>query len=85
MSEKRAMLSLFHQLMKQARNIDNYNFRNYAIRRVRDGFRANKTEQDVEKLERLRKEAQSSLELLKRQALLSHLYHERGNILEKER
>ena len=82
MSEKRVVLSLFHQMMREARKIENYNFRKYTLRRVRDGFRSNKDEQNVEAVGKLITEARSSLELIKRQALLSHLYRDRGNIME---
>ena len=42
MSASNASLSLFRSLLREARRVDNYNFRLYAIRRVKIGFRNNR-------------------------------------------
>ena len=36
-----APLTLFRSLLREAKHMNDYNFRMYAIRRVKDGFRAN--------------------------------------------
>lgn len=42
MSTVTAPLSLFRSLLREARKVDNYNFREHAIRRVRVGFQMNR-------------------------------------------
>ncbi|KFO54039.1 LYR motif-containing protein 4, partial [Corvus brachyrhynchos] len=42
-------------------------FRTYAIRRIRDAFRENKTIEDSEKIEELLNKAKANLEVIQRQ------------------
>ncbi|KAL4623442.1 LYR motif-containing protein 4-like [Arapaima gigas] len=40
-SSRYQVLSLYRMLLKESKKFPSYNFRMYALRRVRDGFRAN--------------------------------------------
>ncbi|CCE94085.1 Isd11p TDEL_0H02260 [Torulaspora delbrueckii] len=68
------VLKLYKQFMKNARQFNDYNFREYFIRRARIGFKENKDVHDSQKLNTLFKEAQRDLGVLKRQSVLSQMY-----------
>lgn len=57
----------------------------YAIRRVRDSFRANKSLSSSSEIDSAFSEGKSSLETLKRQALISNLYSAEKLVIEKNR
>ncbi len=75
-----------------------YNFREYSLRRIRDGFRENKyilipiicntvllilsTVTEPQKLKSLMEEGNRDLELLKRQTVINNLYSQRPTVLE---
>mmetsp|Transcript_17375 Transcript_17375/g.56058 ORF Transcript_17375/g.56058 Transcript_17375/m.56058 type:complete len:81 (-) Transcript_17375:138-380(-) len=66
-------LTLYKQLMREAKRFQNYNFREYAIRHVRDDFRRNaglQGESAARELEHGRLE----LEKLRRMATVSSLF-----------
>ena len=42
MSSPVAPLTLFRSLLREAKHVNDYNFRSYAIRRVKTGFQANR-------------------------------------------
>ena len=77
------MLSLYRQLLKESAKFDSYNFRAYALRRVRDGFRANTKVEDASRIDSLIKEAQSNLELIRRQVVLGKLYPSNKLVIEE--
>ena len=76
------MLSLYKQMMKESKLFTNYNFREYALRRVRDGFKQGKTETDPAKVAELFKYAEENLESIKRQVVIGRLYQENAMVLE---
>ncbi|KAI7792598.1 lyr motif-containing protein 4a [Triplophysa rosa] len=61
------VLSLYRLLMKESKKFPSYNYRTYALRRVRDAFRENKTVEDPKVLEELLNRARDSLALIQRQ------------------
>ncbi|KAL3790364.1 hypothetical protein HJC23_002750 [Cyclotella cryptica] len=76
-----APLSLFRSLLRQARNMDNYNFREYATRRVRVGFENNRNLAG-DHLDMALREGREQLDILKRQVVLGRLYPSAPSVME---
>ncbi|KAG0238647.1 hypothetical protein BGW41_008121 [Actinomortierella wolfii] len=75
MSTSRAkVLSLYRDLLHCSSRFAAYNFRDYAIRRTRDAFRAAKNETDPARIEALIAKAEKELGVVKRQSVISQLY-----------
>lgn len=68
--------------MRAAGGFHNYNFREYAQRRVRLGFRENKLVADPATAARLLAAGEKELETVRRQATISKLYQEARHVLE---
>mmetsp|Transcript_25589 Transcript_25589/g.54375 ORF Transcript_25589/g.54375 Transcript_25589/m.54375 type:complete len:85 (+) Transcript_25589:182-436(+) len=81
MSASNASLSLFRSLLREARKVDNYNFRDYAIRRVRVGFQINRELTGNEASIALR-EGEEHLDILRRQVVLGGLYPSAKSVME---
>ncbi|KAJ4923868.1 hypothetical protein JOQ06_028123 [Pogonophryne albipinna] len=47
------VISLYKMMMTESNKFPSYNYRTYAVRRVRDAFRANSSETDPQTVERL--------------------------------
>ncbi|KAJ8098002.1 complex 1 protein-domain-containing protein [Lipomyces tetrasporus] len=69
-----AVLSLYRSLLRTSRSFEGYNFRAYAVRRTRDGFRVHKDETDPRMIEILLRQAEEQLAVLKRQTAISQMY-----------
>ncbi|KAK9491050.1 complex 1 protein-domain-containing protein [Lipomyces doorenjongii] len=69
-----AVLSLYRSLLRTSRKFEAYNFREYAVRRTRDGFRIHKDETDPRMIEILLKQGEEQLALLQRQTAISQMY-----------
>ncbi|KAK3805365.1 MAG: hypothetical protein J3Q66DRAFT_360779 [Benniella sp.] len=76
------VLGLYRSLLHHSSKFAAYNFRDYAVRRTRDAFHAAKNESDPEKIKALIQNAQSQLEVVKRQSLISQLYGGEKLVLE---
>jgi hypothetical protein len=75
MTEHRSRtLGLFRQLMRAGGRFSNYNFREYALRRVRLGFRESVGVTDESVVQQLLQEGEKQLEMTRRQATISQLY-----------
>lgn len=59
-------------------------FSNYALRRIRDGFKENKNVSDVDQISKLIEKAENNLNIIKRQALLSQVYSTDKLVIEKQ-
>ena len=64
-----AARSLFRTMLREAAQVDQYNFRNYAIRRVREDFRRNAALSGSEAATALQ-EGKDALEVLRRQRIV---------------
>ncbi|QLG73841.1 hypothetical protein HG535_0F03520 [Zygotorulaspora mrakii] len=71
---RRQVLRLYKQLIKNANQFNDYNFREYFLRRARNTFKENKSVQDAAKLQSLFAEGQRDLGILKRQSIISQMY-----------
>lgn len=63
--------------------MSSYNFRHYAIRRVRDAFISNKHLTDANEISKALKDGQRQLEMLKRQSSISQMYKSEELVIEK--
>ncbi|GJQ76289.1 hypothetical protein Trydic_g2018 [Trypoxylus dichotomus] len=62
-----------------------YNFRNYALRRIRDSFRENKSLKEVAQIETAIEEGKKNLEIIKRQVIIGKLYSTENLVIEYEK
>eukprot|EP00970_Alexandrium_tamarense_P004623 scaffold771_cov177-Alexandrium_tamarense.AAC.17 len=74
-------ISLFRSLLREAKRVDNYNFRDYAVRRVKLGFQINRNLAGAEAELALR-EGQEQLDILRRQVVLGQLYPSAPSVME---
>ncbi|KAG5361483.1 LYR motif-containing protein 4 [Yarrowia sp. C11] len=73
-AHKALALDLYRQLLRNGYRMAGYNFRQYAIRRTRDGFHANRNLTDKGEIESAIKYAEKELGVLKRQSVISQMY-----------
>ncbi|XP_035679676.1 LYR motif-containing protein 4-like [Branchiostoma floridae] len=83
-STRSVVLSLYKKILRESKNFSGYNFRMYAVRRTRDGFRANKDETDPVKIQDLIQQAEESLQVIKRQVVIGQLYSTEKLVIEKD-
>ncbi|XP_066143694.1 LYR motif-containing protein 4 [Euwallacea fornicatus] len=74
MSGRNHILNLYKTLLRESQKFASYNFRCYAVRRVRDAFRQNQHVNDPEGVKSLVEEAHKNLEIVKRQTSISQMY-----------
>lgn len=70
----RQILTLYKQLLSKAQKFDNYNFREYAKRRVQDAFKEHKNLKEEDKIVAFFNEGVDNLALLNRQTVISQMY-----------
>uniref|UniRef100_A0A3B4FTA9 Complex 1 LYR protein domain-containing protein n=1 Tax=Pundamilia nyererei TaxID=303518 RepID=A0A3B4FTA9_9CICH len=63
------VMSLYRTMLRESAKFPSYNYRNYALRRVRDAFKANRNVEDPKAVERLMEEGWQTLALIQRQGL----------------
>ncbi|CAK7904683.1 protein Isd11p [[Candida] anglica] len=68
------ILGLYKQLLGKANKFDNYNFREFAKRKVVDSFKANKNLKDEEAVKNFYNEGINNLAMLHRQSTISQMY-----------
>eukprot|EP00297_Palpitomonas_bilix_P023068 CAMPEP_0113869100 /NCGR_PEP_ID=MMETSP0780_2-20120614/1351_1 /TAXON_ID=652834 /ORGANISM="Palpitomonas bilix" /LENGTH=88 /DNA_ID=CAMNT_0000854245 /DNA_START=40 /DNA_END=306 /DNA_ORIENTATION=+ /assembly_acc=CAM_ASM_000599 len=76
------VLSLYKQLLRSARLFKDYNFRDYAIRRTKVGFRENAHLSDPAEIRQAYAYGFEQLGVIRRQTLISQLYYSEKNIME---
>ena len=74
MASRNTILSLYRNMLKESKKFDGYNYRRYALRRIHDAFKENKSVQDAEQVQVLIKKAESNLEVIKRQVSIGQMY-----------
>ncbi|XP_063221878.1 LYR motif-containing protein 4 [Bacillus rossius redtenbacheri] len=85
MAHSRAiMLRLYKEMLAEAKKFDSYNFRMYALRKIRDSFRESKHLQDSSQIQKAFEEAKNNLEIIKRQVVIGHLYSTEKLVIENE-
>ncbi|XP_072017603.1 LYR motif-containing protein 4-like [Amphiura filiformis] len=76
------VLSLYKQMMQESAKFSGYNYRTYAVIRIRDAFRENKDVTDSAKISSLVQKAEENLEIIKRQVVISQLYKDPPLVIE---
>ncbi|KAF2440721.1 hypothetical protein P171DRAFT_435489 [Karstenula rhodostoma CBS 690.94] len=66
--------SLYRSLLRQGNQFAAYNFREYAKRRTRDGFRQHQNESEERRIQELVQEGLKTLQMLKRQTVVSQFF-----------
>ncbi|KTW29809.1 hypothetical protein T552_01014 [Pneumocystis carinii B80] len=68
------VISLYRSLLRNAKGLENYGFREYAIRRTKDAFQQHKNETDKKKIQELYEKGLRDLRVLRRQSLIHFMY-----------
>ncbi|OWR43403.1 hypothetical protein KGM_203586 [Danaus plexippus plexippus] len=80
---KNQVLALYKSLMKESHKFSNYNFRAYALRRVRDAFKENKSLMDSKTIKKEFLHGKENLELIKRQVIIGDMYKAEKLVIEQ--
>lgn len=88
-STRQTALSLYRALLRESKQVNDYNFRSYAIRRVKAEFRKSQfmessSEQQQGILKIALQEGQEQLDVLRRQRILGSLYPSPMSVLEAQ-
>ncbi|MBN3318789.1 LYM4A protein, partial [Atractosteus spatula] len=70
-SSRSQVLTLYRLLMRESSKFPSYNYRTYALRRVRDAFKENKHLEDSKTVEMLLNKGRDNLAILQRQVRIS--------------
>eukprot|EP00871_Galdieria_phlegrea_P002857 jgi/Galph1/3572/GphlegSOOS_G2216.1 len=79
-----AVLRLYKQMLRYSAMFSDYNFREYALARVKESFRDNKSLRERESIEKAVEKAKRNLEMLQRQAQISQMYKGDRLVIEAE-
>ncbi|CAG87675.1 DEHA2E02992p [Debaryomyces hansenii CBS767] len=74
MPNSKQILGLYKQLLEKAYKFDNYNFREFAKRKVVDSFKANKSLKNDEAIKSFYNEGINQLAMLQRQTTISQMF-----------
>ncbi|CUM56005.1 uncharacterized protein AC631_05665 [Debaryomyces fabryi] len=74
MPNSKQVLGLYKQLLEKAYKFDNYNFREFAKRKIVDSFKANKSLKDDEAVKSFYNEGINQLAMLQRQTTISQMF-----------
>ncbi|XP_056097577.1 LYR motif-containing protein 4 [Rhinichthys klamathensis goyatoka] len=83
-SSREHVLSLYRMLLKESKKFPSYNYRTYALRRVRDAFRENRTVGDPKAVEELLNKARDSLAIVQRQVSIGQMFEIQKTVMEPE-
>ncbi|XP_057365800.1 LYR motif-containing protein 4-like [Daphnia carinata] len=83
-AKKMEILRLYKQLLRESAKFPVYNFREYAIRRVKDDFRENKNLTDPGAVDKQIKEGYKNLAIIKRQVVIGHMFEPQRLVIEKQ-
>ncbi|XP_067857888.1 LYR motif-containing protein 4 [Heptranchias perlo] len=76
------VLSLYRVMLKESKKFSSYNYRTFAIRRIKDTFRENKNVTNPEVIQELIEKAKDNVEIIRRQVLIGQLYTTQKLIIE---
>ncbi|CAL1677874.1 unnamed protein product [Lasius platythorax] len=79
-----AILNLYRNLIGESKKWSSYNYRMYALRKIRYEFKESKTLTDEEKIRQCYAKGQETLAMIKRQVVLGDLYSTRPLVIEKQ-
>ncbi|XP_040002511.1 LYR motif-containing protein 4A-like [Xiphias gladius] len=82
-SSSQQVLSLYRRLIRESQKFSAYNYRSYALRRVRSSFRENMEVRNQKHLEQLLIRGRESLSLIMRQVCVGQMYGAQKMVVEK--
>lgn len=82
---KAHVISLYRQFLRNGNKFGAYNFRDYAIRRARDGFRTHMNETNPEKINQCIAKAEQDLKVVQRQASISSMFSTGDKLVVEQR
>ncbi|KAM5269037.1 LYR motif-containing protein 4 isoform 1-T1 [Hipposideros larvatus] len=83
-SSRAQVLDLYRAMLRESKHFSAYNYRTYAIRRIRDAFRENKNVQDPVEIQTLVNKAKRDLGMIRRQVHIGQLYSTNKLIIENQ-
>ncbi|XP_013885108.1 LYR motif-containing protein 4 [Austrofundulus limnaeus] len=81
-STRAQVLSLYRMMLKESKKFPSYNYRTYAVRRVRDAFKANRKVKDPKAVVELMENGQQMLALIQRQTSIGRMYEAQKTVVE---
>ncbi|KPI96451.1 PREDICTED: LYR motif-containing protein 4 [Papilio xuthus] len=78
------ILAIYKSLLRESQKFSNYNFRLYALRRVRDAFKEHKSLQDHKLIKKEYDFAKDNLEIIKRQVVIGEMYRTDKLVIENQ-
>jgi len=82
MPSRQGVLTLYRDLLRAARGFSNYNFREYAMQRVREDVREASTLSGVDAVELAYQQGRQQLAMLRRQASISGMFPQERHAME---
>jgi len=79
-----SVLSIYRNLLRTGGRFADYNYRMYAKRRIRDGFRGNKSLTDSNQIKEQIKFAQDNLKVIERQVIIGSMYKDTTLVIDKK-
>ncbi|XP_045440188.1 LYR motif-containing protein 4 isoform X1 [Pipistrellus kuhlii] len=74
-SSRARVLDLYRAMLRESKQFSAYNYRTYAIRKIRDAFRENKNVKDPVEIQTLVNKAKRNLEIIHRQNWPKFWFH----------
>ncbi|XP_073487100.1 LYR motif-containing protein 4 isoform X1 [Aquarana catesbeiana] len=81
-SSRTQVLNLYKIMLRESQKFSSYNYRTYAIRRIRDAFREKKNIDDFHEVQTLVYQAKENLDIIRRQTSIGHLYANQKLVIE---
>ncbi|XP_060259779.1 LYR motif-containing protein 4 isoform X1 [Ovis aries] len=80
-SSRAQVLDLYRAMLRESKRFGAYNYRTYAIRRIRDAFRENKNVKDPAEIQALVNKARRDLGIIRRQLFQRRQWHPHSSTL----
>nr|CAH0100755.1 unnamed protein product [Daphnia galeata] len=78
------VLKLYKQLLRESLKFSSYNFREYAVMRVKDAFRENKNVTDITAVQKQLVKGYTNLAIIKRQVIVGNMFEPQKLVIEKQ-
>ncbi|XP_040086138.1 LYR motif-containing protein 4-like [Oryx dammah] len=83
-SSRAHVLALYRAMLRESKRFGAYNYRTYAIRRIRDAFRENKNVKDPAEIQALVNKARRHLGITRRQVHIGQMYSTDKLVIENQ-
>ncbi|KAG8442432.1 hypothetical protein GDO86_011277 [Hymenochirus boettgeri] len=81
-SSRSQVLSLYKIMLRESQKFNAYNYRTYAIRRIRDAFREKKNVDNINEIKFLVGRATENLNVIRRQVSIGQMYATQKLVIE---